>query len=111
MILGGQEVKLQIDTGKTCNVLPREFLPANAIIDKTQGTHTSYNKTTTPVIGTSVTTVTDPKTKQNDKVKFVIVDSNFTPLLGLRASQAMRLIDIKHENIYHVQETSTVLTQ
>ena len=41
----------------------------------------------------------NPKTHKRYKVKFIVVDDKYTPLLGAKAIQAMNLIKIQFQNI------------
>jgi hypothetical protein len=41
----------------------------------------------------------NPKTHKRYKVKFIVVDDKYTPLLGAKAIQAMNLITIQFQNI------------
>jgi hypothetical protein len=41
----------------------------------------------------------NPKTHKRYKVKFIVVDDKYTPLLGAKSIQAMNLIKIQFQNI------------
>ena len=44
MELDGAIVKMQVDSGASCNVLPPKFLPKDSVIDRTDVKLTTYSK-------------------------------------------------------------------
>ena len=44
MEIQGKTVKMHIDSGASCNVLPKEYLPEGAEVQKTNKLLTAYNK-------------------------------------------------------------------
>ena len=51
MEISGQQVKMQVDSGVSCNVMPRKLLPKDTVIPKTDLKLTSYSKTNLEVLG------------------------------------------------------------
>ena len=92
-------VKMQIDSGTTCNVLPKEYLPEGAEVQKTNKLLTAYKKKQIPGLGTTRINKRNPKTKKKYNAEFVVVDGSYTPLLGARAAQQMGFIVVQHHNI------------
>ena len=105
MTVAGKPVKFQVDSGASCNVLPRSSLPRTAEIKESHATLTMYSKTSMPVVGTSKVRFVNPKNNKSYRAEFVIVDGEFTPLLGARASQQLKLITVMKENISVVEES------
>ena len=49
-------------------------------------------------LGETRVVIRNPKNKKNYNVNFIICHNNFTPILGLRASEQMGLISVEPEN-------------
>ena len=99
MEIQGKTVKMQIDSGASCNVLPKEYLPEGADVQKTNKLLTAYNKERIPALGTTRISMCNPKTRKKYNAEFVVVDGSYTPLLGARAAQQMGFIVVQHHNI------------
>ena len=50
-------------------------------------------------LGTARVSMRNPKTRKKYNAEFVVVDDNYTPLIGARAAQQMGLIVVQHHNI------------
>ena len=103
MLLDEEEVHFQIDTGSSVNLLPKryatELTPTNKMIRTwTQGDFKPE--------GTCRRTVRNPRNGRLYSVEFLVYDGNLTPLLGLRASQQMKLINVQTENFVEVHHLS-----
>ena len=63
MEIAGASIRMQIDTGASCNVLPQKYvLPGTLItITKTDRTLKMYSKSTLPVLGTCRVSMRNPK--------------------------------------------------
>ena len=111
MEVEGTPLKVQIDSGATCNVLPEKFVPDGTSIEKSVEKLTMYSSDTMPVLGKCKLRMKNPKTQKGYKVPFVVVKGDkCVPLLGSRASQQMKFIEIKYENIANfVDDNSSVL--
>ena len=59
----------------------------------------------TPV-GSCALPVVNPKTKEKYKVRFLVVKEDLTPLLGLNATQKMKLLTVHKENFINVMENA-----
>ena len=80
------------------NILPIKYkpkdveaVPANIILKSWTGNKLSP-------VGTSRMIITNPKNNKKYRVTFVVVKEELTPILGLRASEAMNLINVHKEN-------------
>ena len=60
MEIGKKTVKMQIDTGASCNVLPRSCLPADTEIQATKRELITYSKSTLSVLGTARVHIRNP---------------------------------------------------
>jgi len=98
-------VKMQVDSRASCNVLPRKFLPRDREIEKTNLKLTTRSKTNLKVLGVAKISLRNPKNKKKYRAEFVIIDEDYTPLLGSSAAQQMGLITVQQENILQVKES------
>ena len=64
MEIGNKTFEMQMDTGVSCNVPPRSYLPADAEIQKTMRKLVTYSKSKLRVLGTVIAPVRNPSTKQ-----------------------------------------------
>ena len=97
----GQPVKMQVDCGASCNVLPDDYLPAGTVMAETKKKLRMYSKDVVPVLGTCKLHVKNPKNGRKYLVPFYVVRavSSQLPLIGSRTGQQMRLITVNYENI------------
>ena len=65
MEIADELVKMQVDSGASCNVLPKKFLPKDSKIQKTDLKLTTYSKTPSPDKGggLGVRSATSPRKK------------------------------------------------
>ena len=109
MIIGGQNVNFQIDSGATANVLPEsEYVRVTddsklVHLQHTQTQLIMYNKTVVLPTGQRILDVKNPKNNENYKVRFIVVRRDCKPILGLRAVQHMQLITVNSANIAVVE--------
>jgi len=101
MLVDGQEVIFQIDTGASVNMLPKKFAheiglqPNHSILKMWDGTtFTPKNKCRK--------SLKNPRTKKKYSVEFVVFEDDCQPLLGLKASQAMGLITVEEQQFERV---------
>ena len=98
-------VKMQVDSGASCNVLPHKFLPKDTVVDTTEVKLTTYSKASLKVLGVAKIQLRNLKNQKKYRVQFVVIDEHYTPLLGSTSAQETGLITIQHENILNVYET------
>ena len=96
---GRKPVKMLVDSGASCNVVPAKYVPAKTTIIPTNNTLVMYSKSSMPAIGTTQLNIQNPKNSKRHLVKFVVVNGDYTPLLGLQTAQEMELLTIQHDNI------------
>ena len=108
MEIQGKPVRMQIDSGASCNVLPKKFLSGIAEIQKTNKLLTAYNKQQISALGTARVSKRNPRTRKKYNAEFVVVDGNYTPLIGARAAQQMGLLVVQHHNIQLVSNNQAL---
>ena len=71
-----------------------------------------YSKSSKPAICTTQLNILNPKNSKRHLAKFVAVNGECTPLLGLQAAQEVELLTIQHDNILNtvVESSQTTMT-
>ena len=101
MIVQGQEVAFQIDTGSSVNMIPAKYARN---IEPTDKIMKMWNNTRMKPVGKTTENLTNPKNNEVYKVDFIVFEDNLTPLLGLQTSLEMGLVDIRKENFVQVAQ-------
>ena len=73
MEIAGESVRMQIDTGASCNVLPQKFVPSRTNVIQSDRTLKMYSNSTMPVVGTCRVRIRSPKNNKKHKAEFVVV--------------------------------------
>ena len=105
MDIGNDLVKMQVDSGTSCNVLPCKFLPRDTEIKKTKLKLSMYSKMNLKVLDVVKLSLQNPKNKKKYRAEFAIIDEDYTPFLSSSAAQQMRLITVQQENILQVKDS------
>ena len=104
MLVGKSEVDFQIDTGAMVNILPLKYAKN---VQKTSKVLFAWNKTKEAPIGICRRNIVNPRNNKKYNVEFVVVNNEYTPLLGLKASEHMKLVDIRDDNFERVLLTQS----
>lgn len=99
-----QQVKFQLDSGATINLIPARYVPKE-LIKSQEKRLTLYDNSTFSAIGTCELELKNPKNQRRYNVHFVVVNDNFEPLLGASAIQFMHLVRVQYHNIFSVNES------
>ena len=101
MLLGTEEVVFQIDSGATVNMLPAKYATD---IKPYHGMLVMWNKSLVKPLGMCRRLVENPKTGKIYNVEFLVFkdEQRCQPILGLRASEQMKLVKIRHKNFLGV---------
>ena len=92
-------IRMQVDSGATCKVIPEYMVPATCQISCRSPTLSAYGGSHLDVVGCTRLTLTNPANMKQYDEEFVVVKGNHLPLLGLRTSLSMKMIEVCHENI------------
>ena len=85
-------VKMQVDSGASCNVLPHKLLPKDTVVDTTEVKLTTYSKASLKVLGVAKIQLRNLKNQKKYRIQFVGIDEDYPPLLGSTSAQEMGLI-------------------
>ena len=103
MHINNKTIKFQIDCGASANVLPLKFAKDVELTPCTK-TLVMWNGTKVKPLGSCTLLVINPKNDVKYQVKFLVVEENWTPLLGLNAVEKMKLLTVHSENFVNVVE-------
>ena len=104
MEIGNQAVKFQIDCGASINIITQALvitptsLRPHSDLTPTSKRLVMWNKTEVTPLGATRIVLRNPKNRKKYSVEFVVVNENFTPLIGAQAAQHMKLITVNNEN-------------
>lgn len=108
MMIDNNIVNFQIDCGATCNIIPINLLNPDVKMEHTDKVLVMYNKSRLCPLGKCKVKMTNPKNMKKYRVEFQVVgEDSKTPLLGRRASEAMKLIQVQYDNIYALDSIVT----
>ncbi|XP_023816251.1 uncharacterized protein LOC111948290 [Oryzias latipes] len=111
MLLGKDIVKFQIDCGVTCNVIPVNLLNPDTRLEDTKTLLIMYNKSKLRPLGKCKLKLRNPRNQKLYQLEFQVVNKDCSvPLLGKRASEAMKLIKVHYENIMALDSIVTSQT-
>ena len=91
MLVRQQSVQFQVNCGESTNILPLKYAKGEELDSCSQTPFMFHGTTVTPV-GSCALPVVNPKTNEKYKVRFLVVKEDLTPLLGLNATQKMKLL-------------------
>ena len=108
MLIGKELVKFQIDCGASCNVIPVNLLSPDTQLESTKTVLVMYNKTRLHPLGKCKVKVRNPRNQKLYRLEFEVVNEDCRlPLLGKKASEAMKLIKVQYENIMAIDSIVT----
>ena len=93
-----KQVSFQIDTGTTVNILPIKFMPKDAETVKTPIIPKLWTSNKIKPVGSARIVIENPSNNKKYRLTFIIVKEDLTPILGLRASEAMNLLTVNNDN-------------
>ena len=96
------EVILQVDTVSSVNVLSERYHPANLPLNPVKKTLFAWTEGKVTALGTYRHSLRNPLNNRKYSIEFVIVKEDFTPILSLRASQALNFITVHDDEFEHV---------
>ena len=93
-----EQVSFQIDTGSSVNILPIKFMPKDKEVSKTPIILKSWTGNKITPVGSARIVIESPSNSKKYRLTFIIVKEDLSPILGLRASEAMNLLTIDNDN-------------
>ena len=103
MSIKGETVVYQMDSGASVNVIPLRQIK-NSVLEKSKTKLHMYNGTVIRPKGKTQLMLKNPKNGKKFKAEFVVVEEDFTPLLGKVTSEKMGLITVHYENFESVSK-------
>ena len=80
------------------NILPLKYVEDKELSPCSQ-TLVMWNGTKVKPVGTCALKIVNPRNNEKFKVRFLVVNESLTPLLGLNATEKMKLLTIHKENL------------
>ena len=105
MLVREQLVQFQVDCGASANILHLKYAEGEEF-DSCSQTLVMWNGTNVTPVGSCELPGVNPKTNEKYKVRFLVVKEDLTPLLGLNATQKMKLLTVHKENFINVVENA-----
>ena len=103
MLVKQQPILFQIYCGASANILTLKYAEDEELAPCSQTLVMWYGTKVKPV-GTCALKVVNPRNNEKFKVRFLVVNESLTPLLGLSATEKMKLLTIHKENFVNVVE-------
>ncbi|CAH3165904.1 unnamed protein product [Pocillopora meandrina] len=104
MIINGSSLSFQVDCGASVNILPLKYV-GDCAIKPSKKSLCMWNGTNITPVGSTRVIVRNPKNHERYSIEFVVVRETFTPLIGARAAQQMKLININNSNFITASPT------
>ncbi|MES9973307.1 MAG: reverse transcriptase domain-containing protein, partial [Candidatus Thiodiazotropha sp.] len=98
--LNGREIKFQLDSGASINIMPRR-LATDMKIEATPGVLKMWNGSSTRPLGKATATIRNPQDNQSRRITFMIVKEDLPPILGLDAIQQFEFVTVNHDRFIH----------
>ena len=102
MIVADRRVTFLVDTGTSANLLPLSNVPKTAVMVPTDKNLTMWNGTQLSPVGSCRMWLKNPSNRKRYNVEFVVVKGKLTPLIGLSASEQMKLLTVNEYNLHRV---------
>ena len=99
MLVRQQPVQFKVDCGASANILPLKYAEGEEL-DSCSQTLVMWNGTKVTPVGSCALPVVNPKTNGKYKVRFLVVKEDLTPLLGLNATQKMKLLTVHKGELF-----------
>ena len=99
MSVEGQEVRFQLDTGASCNVISKSDLPSHVPIQVMCQSLMLFDASKVQPVGKCTVRLLNPKNGHKYRREFIVVERGLTSLLGAKSLQQMKLMTLRHENI------------
>ena len=74
MEISGQPVKMQVDSGASCNILPKKYLPPNTKIQQKDKELVMYSKTKMATLGTARIGFRNLRNNKKYRAEFVVIE-------------------------------------
>lgn len=106
LVVNNNSCTVQVDTGCQSNIIGRKYVPNVKLVPSTK-TLIMWNKTRKAPLGECEVLVENPANRKKYMVKFIVVDTDWTPLLCYKTSVLMKLLTINEHNMERVYNIDT----
>ena len=103
MLAHQRPVRFQMDCGTSASILPSKFVEGKKLSSCSQSLLMWKGSKVKP-IGSCALPVLNPKNNEKYKVKFLIIEEDLTPFLGLNVTEKMKLLTVHKDNFVNVVE-------
>ena len=98
MLIDEVNVPFQIDCGSSVNIIPVKYLKNRNEISVSDTMLKTWTNDNYKPLGECRKVIVNPKNNKKYNVNFIVCHNDFVPIIGLSASEQMKLIEIKDEN-------------
>ena len=103
LVIKGETVVCQIDSGASVNLIPLRHIKSS-VLEKSKTKLHIYNVTVIRPKRKTQLMLKNPKKRKKLKAEFVVMEEDFTPLLGKLTSEKMGLITVHYANFQSVSK-------
>ena len=96
MIIEDQEVRFQLDSGASVNIIPEKYVTKTPITREPIKL-CMWNGAALSSSGHCYLSITNPKNGDVCQLDFQVINANFTPILGLDAIEKLRLVQFNYD--------------
>ena len=106
MIIEGHDVRFQLDSGASVNIIPERYVTKTPIIRKPVKL-CMWNGAALNSSGHCTLNITNPKNGEICQLDFQVINANFTPILGLDAIEKLRLVQFNYDQFVNFIDDDT----
>ena len=106
LLVDEKPVVFQVDSGATVNVIPSKMVSQEVV--PTSKSLIQYGGSKISPKGVTRLVIRNPRNKKRYSIEFVVVKENYSPIIGLRTAEQMKLISVNNENFDRVNALSVV---
>ncbi|VDP72665.1 unnamed protein product [Echinostoma caproni] len=100
MLVTGEEVTFQLDSGASVNIIPKNC-PPDTKLDPTQTRLVMWNDANVEPKGETTITLKNPRNGVSSVVSFVVVEPGYVPILGYESIERLGLVSFNYDSFFH----------
>jgi len=110
LIVENKPARFQLDSCADVNIIPRKCIPL-AYLTPTSIKLRMWNGSTVRPAGEAYLQITNPTSKEVSWLQFVVVEEDCKPLLGVSATQMLKLLTVNFDNFVHAINSNNFVSQ